>query len=541
MNGKISMCVLGSLVLGLAVLDSSGGRGGGGMSRGSMGGGGMRSAPSVSRPQSSRASSFTPSADRSDFHSASRSEFDRPVHSDFQRPTGSDLSRSDLAGSRDLGTAPRSAYSSGANRPSYGANLNTARPANYGSVSRPVAAVAVGTAAVAGGAALAANPNLGTPNARSGVSGTLPGGADYRTGTGPGGGQAGAISGPRGDFAAIRGPGGQTAAGIRDADGDRAAFTGPRGNTVVDRIPDDCDAYYWGGHSYWHSDYYWYSPYWYNDAWHYEYRYPPTGYWYPALPTNSETVVIGDDTYYSADAMYFQAGEKDGQDGYLVVPPPATNSAGEALAILRRTCDFLGSVTSFTARLDLDLDRYLQAGDKVSVAADCVIRVRQPDRLAVEYQGSADDRKIVYDGKYITVQDRREPKTSIVGALPRLEDAIPAAKAQQNIILPFGDLLQRDAFDTLSAAIQSAEYVGVRKVDGEEYHHLAFSQEGVDWQLWVKTGDQPLPMRAVLQYKQDAKAPRYVWKVTEWELEPSFPADAFTPDPVPPPDAPAPG
>jgi hypothetical protein len=534
MNANYSVIVLSALVLGAVVLDSTAGRGGGGGARGgggsmSRGGGSsMRSSPSVSRPQSSRPTSYS--------QPVSRSDFNRPTPNEFNRPAPTEFSRTDLpqASREDFG-ATKSAYSSGANRPSYGADLSTARPANYGSISRPAAAAAAMTAASVGGAALAANPNLGSrrPETRSTASGSLPGGADYAAASGPRGGQAGVLSGPRGDYAAIRGPGGNTVSGVRDADGDRAAVRGPRGNVVVDNVPDHCDSYYWGGHSYWHSDYYWYSPYWYNDAWHYEYRYPPTGYWYPALPTNAETVVIDDSTYYHADAMYFQAGDKDGQDGYVVVPPPATNSAGEALAILQRTCDFLGSVTSFVAEVDLDLDRTLQTGDKVTVAADCTVRVRQPDRLAVETKGAADDRTVVYDGKNFTVQDRLVPKTTLIGAPPRLEDALPGAKAEGDIVIPFGDLLQRDAFDTLSTAIQTAEYVGIRKVDGVEYHHLAFSQDDVDWQLWVQTGDQPLPMRAVIRYKQDAKAPRYVWKVRKWDLEPNIPDAAFVVDPAP--------
>jgi hypothetical protein len=383
------------------------------------------------------------------------------------------------------------------------------------------------TAATVGGAALAANPGL---RARSERSGTLPGGADYGSVTGPGGGQAGAISGPRGDFAAIRGPGGNTVTGVRDASGDRGAIRGPRGNVLIDNIPGNCNAINWGGHNYWHDNYYWYAPVWYDDDWHYEYRYPPVGYWYPALPDGYETIEVDGSTYYSSDAMYYQAGTQNGQDGFVVVPPPATNSAGKAMAILQSTCDYLGSVTSFVAEVKLDMDRYLQTGDKVPVSVNCVIQVRQPDRLAVEYKGASDNRKAVYNGQNFTMKDPLDPKISIFGAPPRLEDAIPAVKAKQNVILPLSDLLQRDAFDTISLAIQSAEYVGIRKVDGVDYHHLTFTQEDVDWQLWVQTGDQPLPKRALIQYKKDAKSPRYVWEVLKWELEPSLSDDAFSID-----------
>jgi hypothetical protein len=507
MNGRTSIIVLSSLALGLAGLESAlargGGGGGGGMRGGGggmRGGGGMHSSPSVSRPATSRPSSSAP-----------RSDVQRPASSGLDRPARADVSPT----SRDIGTSARPVNSSSASLPGHGVAVSTATPHNYGSVARPAAVGMAAAAGVAAGAAIAANPGLHSRN--------VPVGSPHQ-----GGGVA--ISGPRGSFGAIHGPGGQT-----------AVVHGPRGNTMVHNIPGGCQAVYWGGHSYWHHDYYWYAPVWHDDDWYWEYRYPPVGYWYPALPPGYETVVIDDATFYSDDAMYFQEGTQDGQDGYVVVPPPATNSAGEALAVLQHACDFLGSVTSFTAEVDLDMDRYLQGGDKVPVSLHCVVRVHQPDRLAVEYKGASDDRKVVYDGKNVTAVDRLKSKFTIVGAQPRLEDAIPGVKAKQSIIMPFSDLLQRDAFDTLSTAMRTAEYVGIRKVGNVECHQLAFTQDNVDWQLWVQTGDQPLPMKSLIQYKKDSKTPRYSWEARKWEINQPQPDDAFTVDKASAAAHPAPG
>jgi hypothetical protein len=399
-------------------------------------------------------------------------------------------------------------------RPALTAPLSTVRPQNYGSVSESGSGAGLAMAAgVAGGAALASSAR---------------GNRDVQTGQTPGGGNYVAVEGPRGEFGAIRGPGGGTAAGARGPGGEEiAGVRGPRGNWIVDRTPDGCHDINWGGHEYWCDDYYWYAPVWYDDDWYWEYRYPPVGYWYEDLPVNCETVTVSNVTYYVSDSMYFEAGAKEGKNGYVVAPPPATNSAGQALAVLQRTCDFLGSVTSFTAQVDVTIDRYLESGDKVPTSSRRTIRVQQPDHAAADVVGAKENQRMVYNGKTWTAIDRLNAKHFSIGTLPRLEDALPDLRQKRKVNMPFGDLLQRDAFDTLSIGVKSAEYVGVQDLNGTPCHHVAFTQDKVDWELWVKTGDQPLPMKLVASYKTAPKTPRFTWICAKWEINQPQPPGAF--------------
>ena len=71
------------------------------------------------------------------------------------------------------------------------------------------------------------------------------------------------------------------------------------------------------------------------------------------------------------------------------------------------------------------------------------------------------------------------------------------------------ELLLNDPYGIRSSGVESDVYVGVTYVHGVECHHLAFRENKVDWQLWVKAGDTSLPMKYVITSKWMTGAPQY--------------------------------
>jgi hypothetical protein len=57
-------------------------------------------------------------------------------------------------------------------------------------------------------------------------------------------------------------------------------------------------------------------------------------------------------------------------------------------------------------------------------------------------------------------------------------------------------------------------------VAGTKCDHLAFTQEGVDWEIWVQQGDTPIPRMIVLTYKNTTGEPRYTMMITRWDNSP---------------------
>ena len=73
----------------------------------------------------------------------------------------------------------------------------------------------------------------------------------------------------------------------------------------------------------------------------------------------------------------------------------------------------------------------------------------------------------------------------------------------------------------------SSAYLGTDYVNGVECHNLAFRQAKTDWQLWVRVGDAPLPMKYIITTKWVTGAPQYSVRFRDWNTAPQFEADRF--------------
>jgi hypothetical protein len=72
-------------------------------------------------------------------------------------------------------------------------------------------------------------------------------------------------------------------------------------------------------------------------------------------------------------------------------------------------------------------------------------------------------------------------------------------------------------------------------VGGVKCDHLAFRGNQVDWQIWIETGDKPLPKKFVVTTKWMTGAPQFTLVVKSWNLSPKLTEDMFSF--VPPKDA----
>jgi hypothetical protein len=83
----------------------------------------------------------------------------------------------------------------------------------------------------------------------------------------------------------------------------------------------------------------------------------------------------------------------------------------------------------------------------------------------------------------------------------------------------------------LRQRVQSVEYVEKTSIIGAPAHHIVGKTATVDFQLWIAQGDRPLPLRAVLTYKNAPGQPQFRAQFSNWNLDINPPASlfAFTP------------
>jgi hypothetical protein len=86
--------------------------------------------------------------------------------------------------------------------------------------------------------------------------------------------------------------------------------------------------------------------------------------------------------------------------------------------------------------------------------------------------------------------------------------------------VPIADLVYSDPYRVLIEAAETGLVVGRHSVDGVVCHHLAFSNQAIDWQIWIEDGPQPVPRRLLITYKNEPGSPQYMATLSGWDFHP---------------------
>jgi len=208
--------------------------------------------------------------------------------------------------------------------------------------------------------------------------------------------------------------------------------------------------------------------------------------------------------------------------------PPAVEP--RATAALERMGAFLREQQSFTVRMTTETDYVLDTGQKVRLAATGDVRVRRPDRVRADVESERKDRQYYYDGTSFTIYGPKVGYYATVSAPPTILQTADMLQTRYGLELPMVDLFRWGSEESDFDEITSATYIGEARIDGVDTDHYAFRQPGLDWQIWIKRGEQPVPKKLVLTTTDDPARPERDIELS-WELGVRHPDSdfAFTP------------
>jgi hypothetical protein len=210
---------------------------------------------------------------------------------------------------------------------------------------------------------------------------------------------------------------------------------------------------------------------------------------------------------------------------------PAPGSArieAKADRILREMSEYLKTAREFTFHADVSYDSVLTSGEKIQYGGTADVSVRRPDRLHVEYSGDERQSLAIFDGRTFTVHDVAVNVYAVTEVPAGIDAATDRMVEQYGFSVPIADLTYADPYATLTENVQAGSVVGRHSVDGTPCHHLAFSQETIDWQIWIEVGPRPVPRKMVITYRDEPGSPQYSSELSEWNFTPRLSEHYFT-------------
>jgi hypothetical protein len=214
----------------------------------------------------------------------------------------------------------------------------------------------------------------------------------------------------------------------------------------------------------------------------------------------------------------------------FLLAPAAQAAEDDALKILKGMSDYLASQKTISLSYDSDIEVITPEIQKIQFTSSGQVLLSRPDKLHATRTGGYSDVVLVFDGKTASVLGKNINSFVQLDAPGTVNQLVDKLRNDYSVSLPGADLLLSNAFEVLSPDVLHAAHIGQGVVNGFECEHLAFRNDDTDWQLWVQTGDAPIPRKYVITSKTEAGAPQYTLVIRDWktDVEPGPEAFAFT-------------
>jgi hypothetical protein len=211
-------------------------------------------------------------------------------------------------------------------------------------------------------------------------------------------------------------------------------------------------------------------------------------------------------------------------------PPAAVSSPNstEAKALLMRMAELLAKTQAFSVTITAGYDVVQDSGQKIEFGEVRQVVIDRPDRLRIQSEFSNGGKLTIYfDGKALIVFS---PKENVFAKLERqgsVDGMLRYVVQDLQTPIPLAMLFLQSIKEELEKRITEVDYVELTNIAGKPTDHLAVRTGDTDFQVWLAQGEQPLPLRVVITYKQAAGQPQFSANLGDWNLAPKIEDAAF--------------
>lgn len=198
----------------------------------------------------------------------------------------------------------------------------------------------------------------------------------------------------------------------------------------------------------------------------------------------------------------------------------------QALDALPRMGSYLRALPHFRISAQSHTDQQLENGQTLEFQHHTELRAVQPDKLQVTVESQGQTRSLYFNGQTFTLYSSANGYFAHGPAPASIDRLLDRLNERYSIQLPLADLFRWNTSTASDIGIISAVLIGDETLDGERCTHYAYRQSDIDWQLWVRNGEQPLPCRLVISRRDDPERPRHSVDL-HWDLKRPIPAKAF--------------
>lgn len=200
-----------------------------------------------------------------------------------------------------------------------------------------------------------------------------------------------------------------------------------------------------------------------------------------------------------------------------------------ALDLMRKSAKFLADSPVLSFNWFVSYDEVIDDAQKLTfMRSGSNVLVRNKGFFS-HVEGENGVREYYYDGAQFTVSAPDENFYAVEKFDKGFEALVDAVREATEAEIPLHALMSNDLPDRVEGNLQSATYLGITYVSGTEVHHLAFSDDEEDWQVWISTDETaPLPIVIVGTETKKTGWPQYRAYLTDWDLKAEVDTSRFS-------------
>jgi hypothetical protein len=200
----------------------------------------------------------------------------------------------------------------------------------------------------------------------------------------------------------------------------------------------------------------------------------------------------------------------------------------EALQVLRRMSAFIASHSSLRFTADVAYDAVQHSGQKIEFGSRRTVTLRRPDLVRVDVLHRGGERELLtFDGKRLSLAIPNQRVYASKEFHGTAAEAFEALTTEYDLATPLSDVMRRDLPNEIATRAESALRLDSVIVEGVRCDHLAFRGERVDFQIFVREGDEPAPVRIVIDYRMEPGQPQFRARFGTFDWAPEQPDGLF--------------
>jgi hypothetical protein len=200
----------------------------------------------------------------------------------------------------------------------------------------------------------------------------------------------------------------------------------------------------------------------------------------------------------------------------------------KAVDILKAASSRLGAAHTMKFTAVHFYENPSRQGHPLAFTTKSEVTLQRPDKLRVIMSADGPASEFYYDGKKMMAYAPAENLVAVADAPSTIDAALEQAYHSAAIYFPFADWIVADPYKEMSEGMNLAYYIGQsRVIGGTTTDMVAYIDHGVFIQAWIGAEDK-LPRLLHAIYLDDPERLRHTLLLSDWQLDPTLPADIFT-------------